>query len=85
MRYDDLFLASMAFLNLHVGTLRWLDPAGPLSPSQLSVGFCGVLFAGIAAGDRAEVERAVKRRQPDLARWRDPANWGIIDMPPVLR
>jgi len=85
LRYDDLFLASMAFLNLHAGTLRWLDPAGPLSPSQLSAGLCGVLFEGIAAGDRAEVERAVKRRQRDLVRWRDPANWGVIDMTQARR
>jgi hypothetical protein len=46
---------------------------------------CAVLFEGIAGGDRAEVERAVKRRQRDLVRWRDPANWGVIDMPQARR
>ena len=83
LHYDNLFIATMAFVNIHVGTLRWLDPAGRLSPSQLSAGFCGVLFAGILTGKRDGVERAAKRRAQELARWRDPANWGVHEPSPI--
>ncbi len=77
LHYGELFTATMAFLNLHVATLRWLDPGGRLSPAELSARFCGVLFAGISARAPAEIERAAKRRARDLTRWRDRANWGI--------
>lgn len=79
LHYDSLFVASMAFLNLHIATLRWLDPAGPLSPGQMSSQFCRLLFGGILTADRADVERALGRRQSERVRWRDPANWGISE------
>ena len=71
LHFDNLFITSMAFLNLHIATLRWLDPAGPLSPGQISSEFCGVLF-GSHPHRRESRSRACPRAfsESERARWR---------------